>query len=56
MVNKDKVYEMLQIFLILLVISNDYSMAAIALAIKFTFQWARSRGKKEEMILPKSGS
>lgn len=48
--------EMLQIFLILLIISNGYSMAVIALAIKFTFQWAQSRRKKEEIIFPKSRS
>lgn len=48
--------EMLQIFLILLIISNGYSMAVIALAIKFTFQWAQSRRKKEEIIFPESRS
>lgn len=47
---------MLQIFLILLIISNGYSMAVIALAIKFTFQWAQSRRKKEEIIFLKSRS
>lgn len=45
---------MLQVFMILLVTSDGYKVAAVALAIKSTLQQKQRDRNKEERVLPQS--